>query len=105
MVVYGVHTAIDWSKDTRYSSKTARINEEIRKQIKDILVNGFKGELQLDGTTRYISYQQIVRKIKGPFNKFACPAPQQHIRNRVELVAITETRDAMRRRKMKTRSS
>ena len=76
------------------ASKITRINQETRKQIRHILVDGFKGEVQPDGTTKYESYQQIAKDIKDRFEEFAASFPQQHIRNRAELVAITETRDA-----------
>ena len=83
-------------------SKITRINEETRKQIHEILADGFKGELQPDGTTKYKSYQQIAKDIKDRFEDFAAAAPQKHIRNRAELVAITEIRDAYETSKHET---
>lgn len=84
------------------ASKITRINDETRKQIQEILTDGFKGEVQPDGTTKYKSYQQIAKDIKDRFEDFAATAPQQHIRNRAELVAITETRDAYETSKHET---
>ncbi|HPM62196.1 MAG TPA: hypothetical protein PK955_06930, partial [Methanoregulaceae archaeon] len=52
-------------------SKITRINDETRKQIHEILADGFKGELQPDGSTKYKSYQQIAKDIKDRFDDFA----------------------------------
>ena len=73
--------------------KITKINETTRKEIHDIITSGFKGELQPDGTTKYKSYQQIAKEIKDKFDDFSAPAIQKHIRNRAELVAITEIRN------------
>jgi hypothetical protein len=44
--------------------KISQINETTRSQIRDIIADGFKGEVQQDGTTKYKSYQQIAKDIK-----------------------------------------
>ncbi len=79
--------------EQKAGSKITKINETTRKQIHDIIADGFKGELQDDGTTKYRSYQQIAKDIKDRFEDFASSAVQSHIRNRAELVAITEIRE------------
>lgn len=81
------------------------INETTRKEIRDIIADGFKGEVQDDGTTKYKTYQQIAKDIKDKFSDFAAPAPQGHIRNRAELVAVTEIRDGYETSKAGVRDS
>jgi hypothetical protein len=76
--------AVDW-----YMKHGARlvtqINETTRLQIKRIM---------LDGIERGQSYGHLARRIKNRFNEFAVKKPQLHIRNRAELVSVTETRMA-----------
>lgn len=67
------------------AEKITRINNETRKQIHGILADGFEQKK---------TYSQIAQDIKDRFHEFAAPAPQQHIRNRAELVSVTEIRDA-----------
>ncbi len=61
------------------------INEVTRTRIKKIITDGYQEKK---------TYAQIAREIKNEFEDFATPAPQKHIRNRAELVAVTEMRDA-----------
>jgi len=74
-------------------AKIKGINDVTRKQIYDILNDGFEKKK---------AYNEIARDIKNRFEEFAVPAPQKHIRNRAELVAITETRDAYETSKHET---
>lgn len=73
--------------------KITKINDTTRKEIRDIISSGFKGEVQPDGTTKYKSYSQIAKDIKDKFSDFSAPVPQGHLRNRAEMVAVNEIRD------------
>ena len=88
----GVDTSFDLYDVGAYQEleKTAAqrvtgINEVTRDRIKKIISDGYQEKK---------TYAQIAREIKGEFEEFAKPAPQKHIRNRAELVAVTEMRDA-----------
>ena len=67
------------------AQRVTGINEVTRARIKKIITDGYQEKK---------TYSQIAREIKNEFEEFAKPAPQKHIRNRAELVAITEMRDA-----------
>ena len=67
------------------AQRVTGINEVTRERIKKIISDGYQEKK---------TYSQIAREIKGEFEEFAKPAPQKHIRNRAELVAVTEMRDA-----------
>jgi hypothetical protein len=63
----------------------AAINNETKRGLRTIIATGLS-----EGQ----SYDQIARTIRERFEGFATPAPQQHIRSRSHLVAVTETGNA-----------
>lgn len=65
--------------------KVTNINETTRKEIARIVTKG---------TEEGLSYQKMAQEIKNKFAEFSEPKPQLHIRNRAELVAVTETANA-----------
>jgi len=67
------------------AQRVSGINEVTRERIKQIIMDGYEKQK---------TYSQIATDIKNEFHDFAAPAPQKHIRNRAELVAVTELRDA-----------
>ena len=67
------------------AQRVTGINEVTRDRIKKIILDGYEQKK---------TYAQIAQEIKAEFEEFARPAPQRHVRNRAELVAITEMRDA-----------
>lgn len=83
--------------------RISKIDDTTRNDIRKIITDGFKGELQDDGTTKYKSYQQIARDIKDRFGEFSELVPQGHIRDRAELIAVTELRDAYETSKQQVR--
>ncbi len=75
--------------------KISQIDDSTKKDIREIIAKGFKGELQPDGTTKYKTHQQIAKDIKDKFKEFGEPVKgPSHIRNRAHLVAVTELREA-----------
>ena len=62
-----------------------RVNETTRSRLATIVTNGARA-----GT----SYANIARNIVAEFEAMAIPKPQKHIRNRAELIAITELGNA-----------
>lgn len=76
-------------------ARISQIDDTTKKDIREIIVKGFKGELQPDGTTKYKTHQQIAKDIKDKFSEFGAPVKgPSHIRNRAHLVAVTELREA-----------
>lgn len=76
-------------------SRISQIDDTTKKDIREIIAKGFKGELQPDGTTKYKTHQQIAKDIKDKFKEFGDPVKgPSHIRNRAHLVAVTELREA-----------
>ena len=76
-------------------SRISQIDDTTKKDIREIIAKGFKGELQPDGTTKYKTHQQIAKDIKDKFKEFGEPVKgPSHIRNRAHLVAVTELREA-----------
>jgi len=67
------------------AERVTGINDTTRGRIKEIIMQGYEERK---------TYSQIARDIKNEFNEFAAPAPQRHVRNRAEVVAVTELRDA-----------
>lgn len=67
------------------ASRVSGIDDTTRNRIREILDKG---------TADKLSYSAIAQNIRDEFSAFATPAPQQHIRDRAELVAVTEIRDA-----------
>jgi uncharacterized protein with gpF-like domain len=67
------------------AAKVTAINETTRKEIARIVTKGVE-----EGT----SYAKMAREIKGKFDEFSVKKPQLHIRNRAELVSVTETANA-----------
>jgi SPP1 gp7 family putative phage head morphogenesis protein len=63
----------------------AGINEVTRAEMQQVIATGIQ-----EGQ----SYDQIARTIRERFEGFSTPAPQQHIRSRSHLVAVTETGEA-----------
>lgn len=75
--------------------KISQIDDSTKKDIREIIAKGFKGEVQPDGTTKYKTHQQIAKEIKDKFEDFGAPVKgPSHIRNRAHLVAVTELREA-----------
>lgn len=62
-----------------------RIDDETRRVIKQIVV---------EGTKEGWSYDEIARRITGKFSEFAAGKPQEHIDSRAHLVAVTEIGNA-----------
>ncbi len=63
----------------------AGINEATRTELQRIISTGVaEGQ----------SYDQIAKTIKDKYAEFAVPAPQQHIRSRAHLIAVTESGNA-----------
>ena len=76
-------------------ARISQIDDSTKKDIREIIAKGFKGELQPDGTTKYKTHQQIAKEIKDKFKDFGAPVKgPSHIRNRAHLVAVTELREA-----------
>lgn len=70
--------------DHRAADRVALINAETRKQLRTIISAGAD-----DGRT----YQQIAKDIRDRFDGFSGKSPLLHIRDRAELVAVTEVGD------------
>lgn len=66
-------------------NRSSRINQTTFEIIRDMLTKGIR-----DGR----SYQDMAKAIRDKFKEFARPASQRHIRDRAELVAVTEIGDA-----------
>lgn len=67
------------------AQRVSGIDEVTRARIKEIIMTGYEERK---------TYSQIAKEIKDEFAEFAAPSPLKHIRNRAELVAVTELRDA-----------
>lgn len=88
----GIKLAFDLTnpRATAYSKaygadQISGIDEESKAQIRRLVTEGVSvGE----------SYDSIAKKIRQRYREFAAPAPQQHIRSRAHLVAITELGNA-----------
>jgi len=76
--------AVDYLR-TNAAAKVTAINETTRKEIARIVTKGVD-----EGT----SYATMARDIKNKFTEFSVRKPQLHIRNRAELVSVTETANA-----------
>ena len=61
------------------------IDETTRRSMKQIVARG-----EADGT----SYNEIARQMVAKFDAFGTPAPQSHLRNRAELIAVHELGNA-----------
>lgn len=71
--------------DTHGAEAVRAINLETKRQLRGIIATGLR-----EGQ----SYDEIARNIRGRFSGFSTPQPQQHIRSRAHLVAVTETGNA-----------
>lgn len=71
--------------DTHGAEAVARINLETKRGLRTIISTGLS-----EGQ----SYDQIARNIRERYAGFSTPQPQQHIRSRAHLVAVTETGNA-----------
>lgn len=69
----------------RAGDRITRINETTRDAVRDILTSGISERK---------SYQQVARELRQKFREFRTPAGQRHIRDRAELIAITEVGQA-----------
>lgn len=69
----------------RAGDRITRINDVTRQQVRDILVAGIEQRK---------TYQQVARELRKKFAEFRGPARQRHIRDRAELIAITEVGQA-----------
>ncbi len=71
--------------DTHGAEAVTRINAETKRGLRTIISTGLS-----EGQ----SYDQIARSIRERYAGFSTPQPQQHIRSRAHLVAVTETGNA-----------
>jgi hypothetical protein len=62
-----------------------QVNETTRGRIRDIVAEGAR-----EGR----AYSRVARSIIDEFERMAVPKPQRHIRNRAELIAVTELGEA-----------
>lgn len=69
----------------RAGDRITRINDVTRQQVRDILVAGIESRK---------TYQQVAKELRQKFAQFRGPARQRHIRDRAELIAITEVGQA-----------
>ena len=69
----------------RAGDRITRINETTRDAVREILT---------EGIAQRKSYQQVARELRQKFQEFRTPARQRHIRDRAELIAITEVGQA-----------
>jgi len=69
----------------RAGDRITRINETTRDAVRDILT---------EGIAQRKSYQQVALALRQKFQEFRTPARQRHIRDRAELIAITEVGQA-----------
>jgi len=76
--------AVKWLSDNA-AAKVSDINKTTRKQMATILKKSVE-----EGT----SYAKTAREIKSKWSEFAIGKPQEHIRSRAELVAVTESANA-----------
>lgn len=67
------------------ADKVAGLNAETRSRLRTLLA---------DSRARGWSYDRTAAEIRRTFVGFGTPAPQQHIRSRAHLVAVTETGEA-----------
>jgi hypothetical protein len=67
--------------DERAAKMVTKIDEVTRQEIHDIVANGHR-----DGK----AYNQIAKDIRTKFKEMAVPAGPSHIRDRAELIAVTE---------------
>lgn len=63
----------------------ANIDDTTRADIKTIVLAGIE-----NGT----SYTEVARQIRTRYAQYGAPSPQKHIRNRAELIAVTEAGNA-----------
>lgn len=66
-------------------NRSSRITDETFRQLRDVITKGIDEGL---------SYTQMAKAIREKFRQFATPTPQRHIRDRAELIAVTEIGDA-----------
>lgn len=71
--------------ENRAAAMVSRINETTRGQLRTVIRNAVR-----DGK----SYQELASDIRGTFQGFRTPSPLKHIKDRAELVAVTEIGDA-----------
>lgn len=71
--------------ETHAAEAVTAINVETKAQMRAVITAGLR-----DGQT----YDQIAKSIRERFAGFSTPKPQQHIRSRAHLVAVTEAGDA-----------
>ncbi len=76
--------AVDYLRRNAAAKVTA-INDTTRKAIAKIVTKGTE-----EGT----SYTKMAREIRSKFHEFSVPKPQLHIKDRAELVSVTETANA-----------
>lgn len=65
--------------------RIAGINETTREEVRRIIINA---------TEQGWSYDRTARALQDKFSSFRTPVPQQHIRSRAHMIAVTETGDA-----------
>jgi len=76
--------AVDYLRQNAADKVTA-INETTRKEIARIVTKG---------TDEGTSYARMAKEIRDKFSEFSVPKPQLHIKDRAELVSVTETANA-----------
>lgn len=76
---------IQQTMQDRAGDRITRIDETTRDAVRVILT---------EGIAQRKSYQQVARELRAKFREFSTPARQRHIRDRAELIAITEVGQA-----------
>jgi hypothetical protein len=67
------------------AQRVTMINETTREIIREIMLRGME---------QGKAYSVLANEISERFSEFSAPRPQKHLRNRAELVAVTETANA-----------
>jgi hypothetical protein len=80
-----------WYLDRAAAARVSRINETTRLALRRTIIDGFANNE---------SYSTIAKRIREQFDGFAGAKPQQHIRDRAELVAVTEIGEAFEESKL-----
>lgn len=76
--------AITYIRDNA-AEQIANIDSTTKERIRTIVLAGIENGL---------SYSAVARQIKSEYDRFAVGVPQQHIRSRAELIAVTEIGNA-----------
>lgn len=61
------------------------VNDTTRRRVRDVIT---------DGVEKRQSYREIAKRLRELYSGFAAPVPQRHLRDRAELIAVTEIGNA-----------